>query len=513
MQKWAADVIIRRMRKGYNTPLLADMGTGKTRITIRAIEVAIRELEARMILIVAPLTAMHVWTQGWHEWGSFPIAFIDLHDTGTAGLKMARKLAKDGHPVICLVNYESAWQIGYKRVKRMRRGQEVGVLEQVDKALHSYHWDIAILDEATAIKRPGSVVSKFFRTKLRPKVTYRFALTGTAYKKRPLDVWAPVTWCCDSKYWPRTFGLFKAMYAVPHPHIPSAVVGYKNLDDLAWRLSKMSILLKKEDVVDLPPVTHETRVVTLCPKTRRVYDTLREEMIVELEGMEEEIRQEWRERIESAPDEKERRRLVAQMEGRIKTVTISHAFALNRKLMQVTSGFVYPDRDAEQPDEMPVAVRLSHEKVDETIAFLEERDSPTVIVTQANEEEVMLVEAIQKKFGLTPKVLNGSVKGAATRHEMIRAAANDPAFIVKESVAAMGVDMRWTDCIFFFSHSYNTEDYAQMLARNHRGGQTKPITYVHLLAQNTTDMHVMRSLLHDQQVADSIDRDWRKLLV
>jgi SNF2 family DNA or RNA helicase len=94
---------------------------------------------------------------------------------------------------------------------------------------------------------------------------------------------------------------------------------------------------------------------------------------------------------------------------------------------------------------------------------------------------------------------------------MIAAAANDPAFIVKSSIGSKGVDMRWADMIIFFSHNYNTEHYDQMMSRNHRGGQTKPVTYVHLIAKDTIDKKVMASLQGDIRVATDIERSWRSL--
>jgi SNF2 family DNA or RNA helicase len=63
----------------------------------------------------------------------------------------------------------------------------------------------------------------------------------------------------------------------------------------------------------------------------------------------------------------------------------------------------------------------------------------------------------------------------------------------------------------FYAHSYNTEAYTQILSRNHRGGQTHSITYIHLLAKSTIDLKIMKALEKDLNLADSIERDWRKL--
>lgn len=336
-----------------------------------------------------------------------------------------------------------------------------------------------LVHNCDATKTPGAKVSKFFRHKMRDKTDYRMILTGTAYTKRPLDVWAPVNYACKDEVFPKVFLPFKNMYSIPHPQIRGAVVGYQNLNDFTWRLSQIAILLKKEDMFDLPPQIHQTRMVELSSKSRRLYDTLKAEAYAELE--------------ESGD-----------------TITANHIFTAMRKLMQVTSGFVIPDVD--DPEAPIEAVRLGKEKLAELMELLDTRgEGPVIIVTQANEEERIIAEALRKAYDFVPKVLNGSVKGAENRHRMIAEAANDRAFIVKESVGARGVDMRWADTTIFFSHSYNTSAYQQMLSRNHRGGQEKSITYYHLLCRDTIDIAVWGALRRDLNLAASIERDWRKL--
>jgi chromodomain-helicase-DNA-binding protein 1 len=305
-------------------------------------------------------------------------------------------------------------------------------------------------------------------------------LSGSAYTKRPLDVWAQVNFACSDEVFASTFQAFRSVYAVMHQYIRGAVVGYHNLGDLVTRLSKVAVMLKKTDILDLPPFVHETRLVELCTKSRKVYDDLVEETIAELDGG---------------------------------TVSSDHIFTTIRKLAQITSGFVYPDGDEDIPDIKPAPVRLGTEKLDVLMDILEERDAPTVIITQFNEEEQMLVEAIRKKFGFIPKVLNGSVRGSEARRKMIESAAADPVFIIKEAVGARGIDVKFADLMVFYSHSYNTEAYTQILSRNHRGGQTKSITYIHLLCRNSIDMRIMKALQKDLSLAESIEGDWRRLFV
>lgn len=478
-----------KKRKSKGVGLLMEMGTGKTAVTIKWLEWLFAR-GARIGYIVAPLTAMHVWVEEWYKWGHGPIAFVDLHESGSAGIRMAHKLAKEGgYPVICLVNYEMAWQIGYQYITHKRKGKEVKIFEVVDTTLHDKQWDFGILDESSAIKTPGSKCSKFFRTKMREKTTYRSILNGSAYKKRPSDVWAQIKFITGEEIFPGSFAAFQARYAIPNPYIRGAVIGYHNLDDFVKRISKCCILIKKEEMVDLPPFVHETRYLELSPKSRKFYDALTADMIADLEEFEE--------------------------GGGV--VTATHVFSIMRKQLQICAGFVFPDMeiDPDDPDAIIVrspAVRLGTEKLDELVYILDQRDSPTIIVTQHDEEERMIVEAVRKQFNFIPKVLNGSVKGAERRHELIKSASSDLCFVVKESVGAKGIDLRFADMTIFYAHSPHTENYYQILSRNHRGGQTKNITYTHLQVRDSADIRVMRILARDFNVAEQIEKDWRKIL-
>ena len=135
-QKEALSFLKKRSRLGKGNCLFMEMGTGKTRVAIHWLEWLIRKKGARLILVAAPLAVLHVWIDNWFDWADEPIPFIDLHDASSGGIKAAKRLArKHNRPVICLVNYEAAWQIGFKRFKKKRKDEEVWVREKVETSI------------------------------------------------------------------------------------------------------------------------------------------------------------------------------------------------------------------------------------------------------------------------------------------------------------------------------------------------------------------------------------------
>jgi len=479
-QKEAMTTVVKRRDKG--TALFMEMGTGKTRVMIEALSRLFRTDNIRLNLIIAPLSVLAIWPDEWSKWTNEPTLFIDLHDCGPAGLRRARKFAKAGTTVFCLLNFESVWQIGHERVKYKAKGKDgqpvtKSKLKPYDTILTDIPWDSVIVDEATGIKNPSAKVTKFM-LKLAHQVRYKWVLTGSAYIKRPLDTYCLLKFITGTQYVPATYTAFKAHFAIPHPTIPGAVIGYKNLEDLVRIMSKCCVLLKKEDVLDLPPaIDLPTRWVELPEKAKRIYDQVRDDMYAELEEIEK--------------------------EGG--TVTINHVLARQTKLYQIAAGAVINDDGA--------AVVTHTGIIDELLEVLDERGGdPTVVVVQSNAMERMVYEAIKKRFKFEPKILNGKVKTAEARFDMCKAAAKDPAFIVKERVGAKGMDMRFASLIIWVEAKADTDNYYQMRSRPHRGGQTKKISYLHICAKCRTHRRVLQILKGDIELAKSIETQWRKLL-
>lgn len=482
-QRWAYRFARKRGSKG--TGLFMGCGTGKSRVAIHLLESWMAENDVKLVLIVNILTGLHVWIEQWNRWATYPVIFVDLHETGPAGLRRAQALAASGYPVICLINFESTWQIGHKRVPRKRDGQIVKILEPVDTTLADIDWDAVLIDESNGIASPSAKVSKYLLKKVKPKARFRLVMTGSAYTKRPLDVYTQLKFFLpqDTKLIPPTFTDFKRKYSIPHPHIRGATLGWQNLEDLVERMATCCVMLRKEDVLDLPPVVHEDRRIMLPLKVQKIYDQVTDELYSELEGY----------------------------ESQGGTVTVNHVFSVMRKQAQITSGFIKMDPTEEKP--LGEILELGDWKIQDVLQILDTRGGdPTLIVTQSDYEEVMLVRAIKKRFGFTPKVLNGSVVGAEARHKLTKDAAKDPAYIVKEAVAAKSIDIQWANMTIFYSHSPNTVNYEQILSRNHRGEQKMNITYLHLYCKGTVDQRIMKILERDLDVKREIEAHWRTLV-
>ena len=82
-------------------------------------------------------------------------------------------------------------------------------------------------------------------------------------------------------------------------------------------------------------------------------------------------------------------------------------------------------------------------------------------------------------------------------------------FLAQIQTAGLGITLHAASAAVFYSLDFNYASYAQALARIHRIGQTHPVTYIHLLAEDTIDDRVLDALEHKEDLARTIVDSWQ----
>ena len=70
-----------------------------------------------------------------------------------------------------------------------------------------------------------------------------------------------------------------------------------------------------------------------------------------------------------------------------------------------------------------------------------------------------------------------------------------------------GIDMTRTAYCIFSSSGCSLGDFNQFMARFHRPGQTRPVTYYHILAEKSVDIKISRALKQKEKVIESVLED------
>jgi SNF2 family DNA or RNA helicase len=252
------------------------MGTGKTVLTIAAMEELFGQGRAHCCLILVPATVKFQWAK----------SIASFVDCPTRSLRLRGQEITVPSDDVCMI-------IDGPRDKRAKQWQVVQA-GNCDYVIASYasvlaDWreltaspvDAMVLDEATAIKNFSAQTSKRVKRLLTP---VRIALTGTPVENRPEDIYSIMEWV-DAELLGR-WDLFDKTFIVRNHW--GAVVRYKNLDLLHRKLQPRMIRKSRRDpdvAPYLPTVAEHTHTVVLDAGTRRLYRLIQRDLLVALDDL------------------------------------------------------------------------------------------------------------------------------------------------------------------------------------------------------------------------------------
>lgn len=432
------------------TLLLAGCGVGKTLTVLTTIA----EMGYKRSLILTVRTAMRsVWET---EIETFTegaeVLVLDKGNAHNKDFDLLRAFhSKYIDNLIVVVNYESA--------RLLQLGQ--------------YDWDIAVADESHKLKSHNSKQSETLARMLMD-VPRKVAMTGTAWEDRPTDIFGQVRWLEPVRNgktwgaarfgsWTRFFEQYVIYREVDNIKIPKS---YKNQRELADKIADIFRFVDRDKVLSLPPVTHITRKVRLDPKHMDAYRELRDEMILSgLYNMDE--------------------------------ITVDNQMVLALRLHQITGGFYQPDNKAEVQE-----IANGKAKLEALMGVLDEiGDEPVVIFTRFT-EDVNRISAALKKEKISHKVLVGGKD-----EHMLWQRGKGQVLIANIQAGSAGINLTRACYGIFYSTGYSNTDYTQACARLDRPGQTRPVSFYHIIAEKTIDEEIQAILRGKTKEANNLLRN------
>lgn len=430
------------------------LGAGKTRAALDLI----RLRQHARVLVVAPLAVVPAWEeQAWrHEpQGSITVRGLARGST-VRRMREALALWKLGTaecPAVVVTNYECAAANAFAT------------------AAAGAGLDLIVADECHRLKSPGGTQSRAL-AKLGREVPYRLGLSGTPMPHSPMDAYGVFRFLD-----PTVFGLsfvgFRSRYAVMGGFQQRQVIAYQNREEFAQRIAPITFEVNR-DVLDLPEATHSERTFSLPQDARRVYNDLRTELISALDAG---------------------------------TVTTSNALTRLLRLSQIASGHVGLDLDAVDLDEsgrqVPRRIATLHREkarlLEEVLAEID--DAEPVVVFCRFTHDIQQARVAAENAGRSTSELSGRANDLATWQ-----AGMSDVLVVQIQSGAEGIDLTRARYCIFWSLDYSLGRYTQALARVHRPGQKRPVSYVHLIAEGTVDQQMRRALdKRGDVIADVLD--------
>lgn len=450
-QQDAYDFVLDAFEKGKAVALLADMGTGKSMMTIAITGTFEADKGVKKMLVVCPKSIVGVWEDEFRKFADYRYALTVLD--GTMEKKRSSFNYMQGAALqIIVVNYESCWRL--------------------EAEITKWKPDLIVCDESSKIKTPSASQSKALH-RLGRLSKYNIILTGTPITGSPLDIFSQYKFLDDSIFG-TSFYLFRNRYAILGGYQNRMIVGYRHLDELVEKVHSIAFRIKIEDAVDLPPFIDETRAITLEPKAQSLYRMLEQDCYAELANGE---------------------------------VTARNVLTQLLRLAQCTGGFIRDDIKGEAQQVSGAKLDALEDIID---TCLDEEKKVVVFARFVPEIEAIATMLKKKKIGYA--LIYGATTDRADQVKKFQEAPEIKVFIGQLQTTGMGLTLTAANVAVFYSLDFSYANYEQSRARIHRIGQKQKCLYIHLVGKGTVDEKILNALKHKGDIAKIMVDDWRSLL-
>ncbi len=317
-------------------------------------------------------------------------------------------------------------------------------------------WGLVVADEIHRIKKPGGKASMFMRT-LGKRAKRRLGLSGTPLPHSPLDAYAQFRFL-NPAIFGTSYHRFKHRYAVYGGYEGHEVLRWKNQRELGQKMAQISFHAG-EEVLDIPAEKHVERVGRLTRGELKVYAQLEDEMIAEIEA------------------------------GR---VTVFNALTKLLRLQQVTSGYVRNDEGED------VAVGTSKRDLFADLLEDFERDEPLVVFCRFR-HDLNTIKKTCETAGRTVGELSGRRNDIAEWRD-----GKFDVIAVQIQAGSLGIDLTRARFGIYYSLGFSLGDFRQSIRRINRSGQTRPVTYYHLIMKDTIDAKVYERLDARERLVEGV---------
>lgn len=405
--------------------ILLDMGLGKSVITLTAInDLIYNSFEVNRVLVIAPLrVANNTWPDEIKKWDHLS----HLTYSVVTGNKQQRLAALRQDVNLYIINRENLkWLV-----------EDYGV---------PFFYDMIVIDELSSFKSYRSQRFKCLK-KLRPHVKRIVGLTGTPSSNGLMDLWAEFRVLDMGQRLGRYITHYRTTYFDPDKRNQHMVFTYKPKpgaeQQIYQQISDITISMKSKDYLKLPPLTMNTIKVHLSNQEAAVYDTMRDQLVVDTAG---------------------------------KQIDALNAASLSNKLSQMANGTVYDDNRNQ--------VLIHDRKLDALEDLIEAANGKPVLVAYWFKHDL---ERIKLRFEVreikTTKDISDWNQGTI------------PVGVIHPASAGHGLNLQaGGSTLIWYGLTWSLELYQQTNARLWRQGQTDPVVIHHIITENTIDEDILAAL-------------------
>jgi SNF2 family DNA or RNA helicase len=437
-----------------------EMGTGKTKVLIDNLAMLYDKGKVDGALIVAPKGVIGTWYNQ-----ELP-AHLPNHIENVTVLWQSNINKKQKEKLDLLYETDHRLHILIMNVEAFSTDKG----KKYAASFLRCHKSMAAIDESTTIKNPKAKRTKNILdiARLAP---YRRIMTGSPVTRNPLDLYTQCEFLDPRHLDFSSYYAFRNRYAeMKTMHVSGrsiqVVGGFRHLDELADSLKPFSYRVLKQDCLDLPDKIYMKREVQLTPEQKKLYEQMRKEALATLNG---------------------------------KTVTTMTALTQLMRLHQITCGHFAADDGTVQ--------EIKNNRLIELLDVLEEIEGKAIIWAHYQHDVRNIYKLLEDKYGPGSVVhYYGKTLPDQRDYAIKNFKENDRVrfFVGTPQTGGYGITLVQANTVIYYSNGYDLEKRMQSEDRAHRIGQKKKVTYVDLIAEDTVDTKIVKSLRKKINIASEV---------
>jgi SNF2 family DNA or RNA helicase len=448
-----------------NFAYFMEMGTGKSKVLLDNAAVLYDKGLINGLLLIAPKGVYKNWYDS-----EIPTHLPDHIDKKVVLWKTSDKSIKQTKILNSLFEPGADLRILIMNVEAFSSGDGPSFAH---KFLSAHPKSMIAIDEATTIKTHTTNRTKNIIA-LRELCKYRRILTGSPVTKSPLDLYSQCQFLDPWLLGHESFWTFKARHAETRKiqvngRQVEIITGYRNLGELSDKVEKFSERVLKQDCLDLPAKGYVKHYVELSDAQKKLYKQMKKEAIAFLDGK-------------------------MQSSATVMTQLM--------RLHQITCGHFTAD-DGTIKD-------IPCSRLTELMNILENIEGKSIIWSQYTHDVRRIIEEIKKVYGEESVVDYYGQTDTDSRSKNIKKFQTDPKcrfFVGTTHTGGYGITLTAGSNMIYYSNGYDLEKRQQSEARIDRIGQTQKMTYIDIMAQDTIDERIVKSLRNKVNIANAIMKE------
>jgi SNF2 family DNA or RNA helicase len=451
------------LEKSWNKETFAyfmEMGTGKTKVLIDNMSMLYDKGKIDGALIVAPKGVVKTW----HE-QEIP-THLPGHIQSVTVLWQSNINKAQETKLNNLFDIGTDFHIFIMNVEALSTDKGVKFAE---KFLRS-HKALMAIDESTTIKTPTAKRTKNIIS-LGKAAKYKRIMTGSPVTKNPLDLYTQCEFLDPYLLDFASYYAFRNRYAEMttmnvRGRSIQVVKKFRHLNELSESLKPFSYRVLKEDCLDLPPKSWTKRHVILTGEQRKIYDQMKKTALATLNG---------------------------------KVTSTMTVLTQLMRLHQITCGHFTADDGSTQ--------LIDNNRIKELMNILEETEGKAIIWANYQKDITTIIKSIVEEYGPGSVVDYYGLTPQDERQDNIRKFQNDEEcrFLVgTPQTGGYGITLTQANTVIYYSNGYDLEKRLQSEDRAHRIGQNKNVTYIDIIAEDTVDEKIQKSLRKKINIASEV---------